>query len=73
MGVNRKSLATAVSVAGANLPFLGSDIIAVVEALLTPRTRKLLRKRVSGINAIDRMLWMVARLLLVAEIELFED
>ena len=55
------------------MPLLGSDIIAVVEALLTPRTSKLLRKRVSGINAIDMMLWMVARLLLVAEIEQFED
>ena len=32
----------------------------------------MLRKRVSGINAIDWMLRMVARLLLVAEIEQFE-
>ena len=54
------------------MPLLGSDIIAVVEALLTPRTRKLLRNRVSGTNAIDRMLRAVTRLLLVAEIERFE-
>ena len=58
---------------GGKCPLLGSDIIAVVEALLTPRTRKLLRKRVLGINVVDRMLWMVARLLLVAEIEQFEE
>ena len=32
----------------------------------------MLRKRVSGINAIDRMLRAVTRLLLVAEIERFE-
>ena len=37
-----------------------------------PRTCKLLRKRVSGINAIDRILRAVTRLLLVAEIEQFE-
>ena len=54
------------------MPLLGSDIIAVMEALLTPMTRKLLRKRVSGTNAIDRMLRAVTRLLLVAEIERFE-
>ena len=52
---------------------MGSDTIAAVEALLTPTTCKLLIKRVLGINAIDTMLWMVARLLLVAKIEQFED
>ena len=43
-----------------------------MEGLLPPRTCKLLRKRVSWINAIDRMLRAVTRLLLVAEIERFE-
>ena len=43
-----------------------------MEGFLIPRTRKVLRKRVAGINAIDWMLRMVARLLLVAEIEQFE-
>ena len=58
---------------GGKYPFWGFDILAAVEGFLIPRTRKVLRKRVSGINAIDRMLRMVARLLLVAEIEQFED
>ena len=43
-----------------------------MEGFLIPRTFKVLRKRVFGINATDRMLRMVARLLLVAEIEQLE-
>ena len=57
---------------GGKRPFLGSAIRVAVEALLPLRTCKLLRKRVSWINAIDRMLRAVTRLLLVAEIEQFE-
>ena len=52
--------------------FWGIWHLGAVEGFLIPRTRKVLRKRVSGINAIDWMLRMVARLLLVAEIEQFE-
>ena len=58
---------------GGNVGFWGSGIIAAMEALLIPRTRKVLRNRVSGINAIDMLLRMVTRLRLVAEIEQFED
>ena len=39
---------------------------------MTPRTRKLLRKRISWMNVIYRMLRAVTRPLLVAEIQQFE-